>query len=179
MNHQRRAIESTMRDEALAAIETSQPVIGASVCVYHPDWHQGVVGLVASRLKETYWRPTLAFARSGENELRGSGRSIPDIHLRDVLDLVAKRHPGIILKFGGHAMAAGLTLREDSYQTFVDGLDAAVREFSGKATFDPVIEADGSLESGYANADVAGLFERQVWGAGFPSHAFRDNFLVH
>src|SRR3546814_11324907 len=111
MNHQRRAIESTMRDEALAAIETSQPVIGASVCVYHPDWHQGVVGLVASRLKETYWRPTLAFARSDAGELRGSGRSIPDVHLRDVLDLDSKRHPGIILKFVGHAMAAGLRRR--------------------------------------------------------------------
>src|SRR3546814_12473324 len=75
-------------------------------------------------------------------------------------------------------MAAGLTLREDSYQTFVDGLDAAVREFSGKATFDPVIETDGSLESGYANADVAGLLQRQVWGAGFPPPVFRDTFLV-
>ena len=178
MNHERRAIETTMRDEALAAIETSQPVIGASVCVYHPDWHQGVVGLVASRLKETYWRPTLAFARSGENELRGSGRSIPDIHLRDVLDLVAKRHPGIILKFGGHAMAAGLTLREDAYDTFVAGLDDAVREFSGKASFDPVIETDGSLESGYANAEVAGLLQQQVWGTGFPAPIFRDTFLV-
>src|SRR3546814_13785721 len=94
MNHQRRAIESTMRDEELAAIETSQPVIGASVCVYHPDWHQGVVGLVESRLKETYWSTTLAFARSGEKELRGSGRSIPDRIRSDVLELADQGQPG-------------------------------------------------------------------------------------
>lgn len=178
MNQERRGIEATMREEALAAIESSQPIIGASVCVYHPDWHQGVVGLVASRLKETYWRPTLAFARADSGELRGSGRSIPDVHLRDVLDLVSKRYPGVILKFGGHAMAAGLTLREDAYQMFIQGFDEAVQELSGRASFDPVIETDGSLESGYANADVAGLLQQQVWGAGFPAPIFRDTFYV-
>ncbi len=178
MNQERRGIETTMREEALAAIEASSPTIGASVCVYHPEWHQGVVGLVASRLKETYWRPTLAFARSDSGELRGSGRSIPDVHLRDVLDLVSKRYPGIILKFGGHAMAAGLTLREEAYGAFIGGFDAAVIELSGKASFDPVIETDGSLESGYANAEVAGLLLQQVWGAGFPAPIFRDTFHV-
>lgn len=178
MNQERRGIETTMREEALAAIEASTPVIGATVCVYHPEWHQGVVGLVASRLKETYWRPTLAFARSDSGELRGSGRSIPDVHLRDVLDLVSKRYPGIILKFGGHAMAAGLTLREDAYAQFIEGFDAAVIELSGRASFDPIIETDGSLETGYANADVAGLLQQQVWGAGFPAPIFRDTFRV-
>ena len=163
---------------SMPAIEASTPVIGATVCVYHPEWHQGVVGLVASRLKETYWRPTLAFARSDSGELRGSGRSIPDVHLRDVLDLVSKRYPGIILKFGGHAMAAGLTLREDAYAQFIEGFDAAVIELSGKASFDPVIETDGSLETGYANAEVAGLLQQQVWGAGFPAPIFRDTFHV-
>lgn len=178
MNQERRGIEATMREEALAAIESTQPVIGATVCVYHPEWHQGVVGLVASRLKETYWRPTLAFARSDTGELRGSGRSIPDVHLRDVLDLVSKRHPGIILKFGGHAMAAGLTLREDAYERFIAGFDSAVMELSGRSSFEPVIETDGSLETGYANADVAGLLQQQVWGAGFPAPVFRDMFYV-
>lgn len=178
MNQERRGIETTMREEALAAIASSSPTIGATVCVYNPAWHQGVVGLVASRLKETYWRPTLAFARSDTGELRGSGRSIPDVHLRDVLDLVSKRHPGIILKFGGHAMAAGLTLREDAYGTFINGFDAAVMELTGKSSFDPVIETDGSLESGYANAEVAGLLQQQVWGAGFPAPIFRDTFHV-
>jgi single-stranded-DNA-specific exonuclease len=100
------------------------------------------------------------------------------VHLRDVLDLVSKRHPGIILKFGGHAMAAGLTLREDAYATFAGGFDAAVRELSGKASFDPTIETDGSLETGYANAEVAGLLQQQVWGSGFPAPIFRDTFQV-
>jgi len=178
MNQQRRNIEGAMREEALAALRQSQPTIGASVCVYHPEWHQGVVGLVASRLKETYWRPTLAFARSAPDELRGSGRSIPDVHLRDVLDLVSKRHPGIILKFGGHAMAAGLTLLESAYAQFLRGFDEAVQQLAGRASFEPVIETDGSLETGYANAEVAGLLARQVWGAGFPAPVFRDVFHV-
>ncbi|MEO6984698.1 MAG: single-stranded-DNA-specific exonuclease RecJ [Paralcaligenes sp.] len=178
INHERRAIETTMRQEALAAMEMPDVVIRASVCVYHPTWHQGVVGLVASKLKEAYWRPTIAFARSDAGELRGSGRSIPDVHLRDVLDLVAKRHPGIIIKFGGHAMAAGLTLKESAYATFVDGFDEAVKEISGRTTFDPVIDTDGSLESGYANAEVAGLLQQQVWGSGFPAPIFRDSFYV-
>lgn len=178
MNHERRSIESTMREEALTAVDAANPNVKASVCVYHPDWHQGVVGLVASRLKETYWRPTLAFARADNGELRGSGRSIPDVHLRDVLDLVSKRHPGIILKFGGHAMAAGLTLQEQAYDSFPNYFDAAVRELSGRDKFEPVIETDGSLETGYANADVAGLLQQQVWGAGFPAPVFRDTFQV-
>lgn len=178
MNHERRAIESTMREEALSAVQAAGPQVKAGVCVYNPDWHQGVVGLVASRLKETYWRPTLAFARAENGELRGSGRSIPDVHLRDVLDLVSKRYPGSILKFGGHAMAAGLTLREQAYDDFPDHFDAAVRELSGREHFEPVIETDGSLETGYANAEVAGLLQQQVWGAGFPAPVFRDTFQV-
>ncbi|MFQ6722664.1 DHHA1 domain-containing protein, partial [Bordetella pertussis] len=109
INRERRTIEAEMRDQALAAMEAPDAAAGATVCVFDPGWHQGVVGLVASRLKEKFWRPTLAFAPAGEDELRGSGRSIPDVHLRDALDLVSKRHPGLIRKFGGHAMAAGLT----------------------------------------------------------------------
>ncbi|MBP6018339.1 MAG: single-stranded-DNA-specific exonuclease RecJ [Burkholderiaceae bacterium] len=178
INQDRRVIENTMREEALTAVASCQPVGKASVCVYQPDWHQGVVGLVASRLKDTYWRPTLAFAPADPGELRGSGRSIPDVHLRDVLDLISKRYPGIILKFGGHAMAAGLTLREQAYDIFVKGFDEAVQELSGHASFDPLIETDGSLEAGYANADVAGLLQQQVWGAGFPAPIFRDRFQV-
>src|SRR5690606_27067695 len=132
MNQQRRGIEATMREEALAALEQSQPTIQSSVCVYHPDWHQGVVGLVASRLKETYWRPTLAFARTDTGELRGSGRSIPDVHLRDALDLVSKRYPGIILQFGGHAVAAGLTLGADAYPVCMQRFDVGVQALTGR-----------------------------------------------
>lgn len=178
INQQRRGIESTMQDQALASLDGVDASDRATVCVYHPDWHQGVVGLVASRLKEAWWRPTLAFARTGDDELRGSGRSIPDVHLRDVLDLVSKRLPGAILKFGGHAMAAGLTLRESAYDSFQTAFDEAVKTLTGKSHFEPIIETDGSLESGYANADVAGMLQQQVWGAGFPAPVFRDTFRV-
>src|SRR5690606_11382911 len=105
-------------------------------------------------------------------------RSIPDVHLRDALDLVSKRYPGIILKFGGHAMAAGLTLREDAYPVFMQGFDEAVQALTGRTSFEPVIETDGSLESGYANAEVAGMLSQHVWGAGFPAPIFRDTFRV-
>jgi len=177
MNRERRSLETDMREQALAHVETL-PHIGAGVCVYHPDWHQGVVGLVASRLKETYWRPTLAFARADDGELRGSGRSIPDVHLRDALDLVSKRHPDMILKFGGHAMAAGLTLRAAALEPFAAAFDEAVQVLSGKQSFEPMLETDGSLDAVYANADVALLLQQQVWGAGFPAPVFRDVFIV-
>lgn len=178
INQERRQIELSMREEAFNVLTHEAPARPASVCVYHPEWHQGVVGLVASRLKETYWRPALAFARSEEGLLRGSGRSVPEVHLRDVLDLVSKRQPGIILKFGGHAMAAGLTLMESAYARFVDSFDAAVRELSGVDRFEPVIETDGSLEAEFVTIKVARLLQEQVWGAGFPAPVFRDTFTI-
>ncbi|MFA4914132.1 MAG: single-stranded-DNA-specific exonuclease RecJ [Burkholderiaceae bacterium] len=178
MNRDRRTIETTMREQALAAMEAAQAAPGATVCVFDDSWHQGVVGLVASRIKEKFWRPTLAFAPAGDDELRGSGRSIPDVHLRDALDLVSKRHPGLIRKFGGHAMAAGLTLGRADFDTFVPAFDLAVRELTGRERFEPLLETDGSLETGYANAEVAGLIAQHVWGAGFAAPLFRDEFIV-
>lgn len=179
INRERRVIEGVMKEQALAATEEIQAgIVGASVCVFHPEWHQGVVGLVASRLKEKFFRPTLAFAPAGDDELRGSGRSIPDVHLRDVLDLVSKRHPGLIRKFGGHAMAAGLTLARDDFEKFGPAFEQAVIEMTGRKTFEPVIETDGSLEPGYANAQVATMLQQQVWGAGFSAPLFLDEFIV-
>lgn len=178
MNRERRDIEASMREQALASMADAQASAGATICVFDHSWHQGVVGLVASRLKDKFWRPTLAFAPAGDGELRGSGRSIPDVHLRDALDLVSKRHPALIRKFGGHAMAAGLTIGQDAYPQFVPAFEAAVRELTGRHAFDPVLETDGSLESGYANADVAGLLQQQVWGAGFAAPLFLDTFQV-
>lgn len=179
INRERRQIEGVMKEQALAATDEVQTGgVGASVCVFHPEWHQGVVGLVASRLKEKFFRPTLAFAPAGDDELRGSGRSIPDVHLRDVLDLVSKRHPGLIRKFGGHAMAAGLTLGRDQFEAFRAAFDQAVIEMTGKKSFEPVIETDGSLEPGYANAQVAAMIQQQVWGAGFAAPLFLDEFTV-
>ncbi|MDQ2140876.1 single-stranded-DNA-specific exonuclease RecJ [Alcaligenaceae bacterium B3P038] len=178
MNRERRSIETTMREQALATMADATAGPGATVCVFDDTWHQGVVGLVASRLKEKYWRPTLAFAPAGDGELRGSGRSIPDVHLRDALDLVSKRHPNLIKKFGGHAMAAGLTLDGADFARFGPAFDAAVRELTGRDTFEPLIETDGSLESGYANAETAALLQAQVWGAGFMAPLFMDRFVV-
>jgi len=183
MNRQRRSLEGVMREQALAAVQAAQieadvPQARTSICVCQPDWHQGIVGIVAARLKERYWCPTLVFSRAQPGQLRGSGRSIPDLHLRDALDLVAKQHPGMILKFGGHAMAAGLTLVEQRFDEFVRSFDAAVRRLTGRNSFAPVIETDGSLESGYANVQVAQMLADQVWGAGFPAPVFRDNFRV-
>lgn len=179
INQQRRQIESVMRDQAIKAVESVQAdTQQAAICVHHDQWHQGVVGLVASRLKEQFYRPVIAFAPGEDGDWRGSGRSIPDVHLRDVLDLVSKRNPGMILKFGGHAMAAGLTLANGHMQAFEKALTQAVTELTGRQKFEPVIETDGSLESGWANVQTAQLLEQQVWGAGFAAPLFQDNFTV-
>lgn len=179
INRERRQIETVMKEQALVATRDIEAgSIGASVCVFHPDWHQGVVGLVASRLKEKYFRPTIAFAPAGDDEIRGSGRSIPDVHLRDVLDLISKRHPGLIRKFGGHAMAAGLTLAQNDFERFQPAFESAVIELTGSNSFEPLIETDGSLESGYANAQVAAMLQKEVWGAGFPAPLFMDDFRI-
>ena len=179
INQERRQIEVTMREQAMAAL-TDVQADGqqAAICVYQPDWHQGVVGLVASRLKEKFWRPVVALAPAGDGTWRGSGRSIPDVHLRDVFDLVSKRHPGLILKFGGHAMAAGLSLPEDGLPVFAQGFADAVVEMTGKHQFTACIETDGSLETGWANVQIATLLQQHVWGAGFPAPLFVDDFSV-
>lgn len=181
MNQDRRSIEQGMRDEAMAAVEKTTAngkAKQASLCVYHPDWHQGVVGLVASRLKEKYWCPTLAFARADNGDLKGSGRSVPDVHLRDVLDLVSKRDPQLIKQFGGHAMAAGLSIAESDYERFIPLFDEAVRTLSGKDSFEPEIQTDGSLELEYLNVETAMLLDAEVWGAGFPAPLFKDHFVI-
>jgi single-stranded-DNA-specific exonuclease len=178
INRERRDIETTMREQALAAVDLLDATPRASLVVYDPSWHQGVVGLVASRLKDKYWRPTLAFAPAGNGELRGSGRSIPDVHLRDVLDLVSKRHPRMIPKFGGHAMAAGLTLAEEDLPTFHEAFESAVRDLTGRTQFDPQLATDGSLEDGYANVGIAEMLDQHVWGSGFPGPVFLDTFRV-
>lgn len=179
INQARRQIETHMHQSALQSVEQMMQLEPkASVCVYQEDWHQGVVGLVASRLKERYWRPTIAFAPGDAGEIKGSGRSIPDVHLRDVLDLVSKQHPGLILKFGGHSMAAGLTIPTQALPAFQQAFDHAVVTFTGKSHFDPVIEHDGSLATQFMNIETAELLAQQVWGAGFPAPTFVDEFNV-
>ncbi|MFA5702550.1 MAG: single-stranded-DNA-specific exonuclease RecJ [Advenella sp.] len=178
INHQRRSIEHEMSEQALATLASPESAQSASICVFNESWHQGVVGIVASRLKEKFWKPTLAFAPADNDELRGSGRSIPELHLRDALDLVSKRHPGMILKFGGHAMAAGLSLKTAYFEAFANAFNEAVQEMTGTSSFEPLLETDGSLDPVYANAETALLLQNQVWGAGFPAPLFRDVYRI-
>lgn len=181
MNQDRRNIEQQMHTEAQRFVEQATQhgtQFEASLCVYHPDWHQGVVGLVASRLKEKHWRPTLAFARTDDGLLKGSGRSVPEVHLRDVLDLVSKRQPQLIGQFGGHAMAAGLSIQEANFEAFSQAFDAAVQELTGQRSFTPTIETDGSLALNFYEVSTAQMLASQVWGAGFAPPLFRDRFIV-
>lgn len=134
--------------------------------------------MVASRLKEKYWRPTIAFAPGDNGEIKGSGRSIPDVHMRDVLDIISKKHPSMILKFGGHSMAAGLSIHESSIDAFKIAFEQAVIQFSGKTHFEPIIEHDGSLAISHIDIETATLLNQQVWGAGFPPPVFVDQFTV-
>lgn len=179
INQERRQIESGMHQSALQSVEQMMQLSpSASVCVYGADWHQGVVGLVASRLKEKYWRPTIAFAPGDNGEIKGSGRSIPDVHMRDVIDLIAKKHSGMVLKFGGHAMAAGLSIHASNLNAFKHAFDEAVIQFTGRTHFEPVIEHDGSLDVQYIDVPTATLLNQEVWGSGFPPPVFVDQFTV-
>jgi single-stranded-DNA-specific exonuclease len=179
MNRQRRDIEHGMQAGALDGLNTQPMQSQAALCVFDAAWHQGVIGILAGRLKDRYYRPTIAFAPSGEDELKGSGRSIPDVHLRDTLDWITKRYPSLIRKFGGHAMAAGLTIGAADLAAFQAAFDEAVRHFAGRDRFDRVIEVDGALEPSYFRPDTVALLDDHVWGSGFPAPLFADRFTVH
>ncbi len=186
LNRKRRTIESGMLDEALAAVTDLPEVPGAGVALFHADWHQGVVGILASRIREKLHRPVIAFARASETAadakdgamLRGSGRSIPGLHLRDCLDLVSKREPGVILRFGGHAQAAGLTIREADLSRFTRAFEAAAAQMIPPAALQRTVETDGELELAYLTLEVAQMIENQIWGQGFPQPVFCDTFDV-
>jgi len=178
LNRERRDLEASMQRDAEALLARVDPGHAASVCLYDASWHQGVVGLLASRVKDRVHRPVFAFAPSGTGELRGSGRSVPGLHLRDALDLVSKRSPGLLLRFGGHAAAAGLTLRADGLEAFRSLLDASIREMVDPGTLARTVETDGSLEVAYASLDTARMLGGEVWGQGFPAPLFLDEFEV-
>jgi single-stranded-DNA-specific exonuclease len=178
LNRERRTIEADMQDAALAAVERVSPGRNFSLSLFDPQWHQGVIGIVAGRIKDRYHRPTIAFARAGDGELRGSGRSIAALHLRDALDRVAKRYPGLIVKFGGHAAAAGLTLREPDFGRFGEAFEAAAREVLTPPDLEEEIATDGSLAVDDIRLENATLFRQQVWGQGFPEPLFLDRFDV-
>ena len=179
INRERRSKETEMRDEALAGIDGFDASSRLSFAIWRDGWHEGVVGLVASRLKDRLHRPAFAFAPAGDaGRWRGSGRSIPGVHLRDVLDLVAKRHPGLIERFGGHAMAAGLTVPDARLAEFPDALDAAVAELADPACFELELLTDGPLPDDAFGLDAVEQIEAQVWGQGFPEPVFSDEFEV-
>ncbi len=178
MNRERRDIEAGMKEAALASLDSIDPRDSATLTLLNPDWHQGVIGIVASRLKEKFYRPTITFAPAGDGMIKGSGRSIPGFHLRDALDLVYKRAPDLIDKFGGHAMAAGLSLREQDFPAFAKAFEAVGREWLSPATLEQVLETDGPLEPECFSLEFIQLLDTQVWGQGFPPPVFCDEFRV-
>ena len=175
INRERREIEGRMREEALADAE-SIDTDRRTLVVFRETWHEGVVGLVASRLKDRHHRPAIAFARSSAQPamLRGSGRSIAGVHLRDALDLVSKRDPTLIERFGGHAMAAGLTLPADALERFACAFEGAVADCADAGVFEPRLLTDGALAAEELELALVDEIERAVWGQGFPAPLFSD-----
>ena len=178
INLKRREIEAEMQDTALLHLDDYEPADSSTISVVDAGWHQGVIGIVASRLKEKFFRPTITFAPGAEGWLKGSGRSIPGFHLRDALDLVSKRAPTLIDKFGGHAMAAGLTIRSDDFEAFSKAFEEVGRAWLSVQQLERVIETDGPLEDAYYTTEFIGLVDGQVWGQGFAPPVFCDEFRV-
>jgi single-stranded-DNA-specific exonuclease len=178
LNRERRTIEADMQEGAMAGLDAIDPGARSSLVLFEAEWHQGVIGILAGRIKEKFHRPTVAFARGNTGELKGSGRSIPGLHLRDALDLVTKREPDLILKFGGHAMAAGLTIREDDLGRFETTFEDVVQSLIDPADLTRSLETDGPLEDSLYNLETARLLEREIWGQGFAAPVFDDTFRV-
>nr|WP_295770626.1 single-stranded-DNA-specific exonuclease RecJ [Rhodoferax sp.] len=185
INRERRVIEGDMREQAMLIAESlfdEGDEAPPAICVFDPDFHEGVVGIVASRIKDKLHRPAFVFAESKapgkEHELKGSGRSIPGFHLRDALDLVAKRHPGVLLRFGGHAMAAGCTIHEDGLDTFEKGLIQVAQEWLDAATLTRRLETDGPLAPEYRRVDLVDTLHKEVWGQGFAAPTFSEEVEV-
>jgi single-stranded-DNA-specific exonuclease len=185
INRQRREIEGDMREQALLIAESlfdegDEPP--PAICVFDPDFHEGVVGIVASRIKDKLHRPAFVFAASTapgkEHELKGSGRSIPGFHLRDALDLVAKRYPGVLLRFGGHAMAAGCTVPEERLDDFEQGLTEVAQEWMDAATLTRQLQTDGPLDPQYLRVDLVDTLHKEVWGQGFAAPTFSEEVEV-
>ncbi len=185
INRERRDIEAGMREQAQYAAdamidEDEEPP--PAIAIFDPDFHEGVVGIVASRIKDKLHRPTFVFAASQapgkEHELKGSGRSIPGFHLRDALDLVAKRHPDVLLRFGGHAMAAGCTIAEEHFEVFEQALQQVAHEWLDAATLLRRLDTDGPLAPEYRRADLVDTLHKEVWGQGFAAPTFSEEVEV-
>jgi single-stranded-DNA-specific exonuclease len=184
INRERRSMEGDMRAQALLIAESlmdSEEIAPAALCVFDEDFHEGVVGIIAGRLKDLHYRPCFVFASSqsqGQAVLKGSGRSIPGFHLRDALDAIAKRHPNLLLRFGGHAMAAGCTLLEDDLATFEMALQDIATQWLDAATLAQTLATDGSLPQQYVRPDMVKHLQVHVWGQGFAAPVFQDTVNV-
>jgi single-stranded-DNA-specific exonuclease len=185
INRERRDIEAGMREQAQYAADAmidEDEVPPPAIAIFDPEFHEGVVGIVASRIKDKLHRPTFVFAASQapgrEHELKGSGRSIAGFHLRDALDLVAKRHPGVLLRFGGHAMAAGCTIHEEQFEVFEQALQQVAHEWLDAATLTRRLDTDGPLAPQYRRADLVDTLHREVWGQGFAAPTFSEEVEV-
>ena len=182
LNRERRDIEANMQEEALAqlsTVEVDDEALKFGLCVYNKSFHQGVVGIVAARLRERYHRPTIVFAEAGNDELKGSGRSIPGVHIRDVLDHVATTHPDLIGKFGGHAMAAGLSLHHKDLNQFQEAFNTAVALALEHVPPEPVVMTDGELAVEELNLNNAeAIAAAGPWGQHFPEPIFEGSFVL-
>ncbi len=183
INRERRDVEAGMREQAEAMLarwwtDADTASVPPAVVLFDDSFHEGVVGIVAGRVKDRAHRPTFVFARGANGQLKGSGRSIPGFHLRDALDLVAKRHPGLLLRFGGHAMAAGCTLQEGGVPQFESALARVAAEWLDAATLQRTLRTDGPLALEWFNAETVALLDAQVWGQGFEAPVFCDEVQV-
>ena len=185
INRERRDIEADMREQAQLAADAMidvDDVPPPAIAIYEASFHEGVVGIVASRIKDKLHRPTFVFAASQaegkSHEIKGSGRSIAGFHLRDALDLVAKRQPGVLLRFGGHAMAAGCTIEEKNFELFEHSFQQVAREWLDAATLTRRIDTDGPLDAQYRRTDVVDTLHKEVWGQGFAAPTFSEEVEV-
>lgn len=178
INQERRELEEEMQHAADLAVAAADIEHVHALSLLDDSFNEGVVGLVASRIKEKVHRPTVAFARTAEGELKGSGRSIPGIHLRDMLDLVSKTEPDLILRFGGHAMAAGLTIQEKDYDRFARAFEAVVAEHADPAVFERNVLIDGGLAPNEISERLCQTLEHGIWGQGFEAPLFANDFRV-
>ncbi len=183
LNKTRRDIEQGMKEEALTLCEELQfgedNKLPYGLALYQTKWHQGVIGILASRIKEIYHRPVIAFADGGKGLIKGSARSIQGLHMRDLLDLMDTNHPGLIKKFGGHAMAAGLTIAEVDFQRFASLFDEAVKDNIDENAFKGILLSDGELKAEEINLDVAQMLQDAgPWGQGFPEPLFDGRFRL-
>lgn len=181
LNRERKAIESDMKQQAEKSLASIEEVsdLPYGMCFYQEDWHQGVIGILASRMKEKCHRPVIAFAKADDDTLKGSARSIPGVHIRDALDLLAKRHPELLSKFGGHAMAAGMSIKAEHYETFTKAFDQIIEEWVTPEQLEATVYTDGEL----APEDFSLEFAEQLrvagpWGQAFPEPCFDGTFEV-